>query len=68
MKINNILIPFRALGSDILDEAVQEFTGTKTLHGILGYTQDGKITIEQDEPLKMILLGMEYKVSVHQGT
>lgn len=68
MKINNILVPFRAFGASILDEAVQEFTGTKTLHGILGYTQDGKITIEQDEPLKMILLGMEYKVSVHQGT
>jgi hypothetical protein len=68
MKINNILVPFRSFGSSILDEAVQEFTGTKTLHGILGYTQDGKITIEQDEPLKMILLGMEYKVSVYQGT
>lgn len=68
MKINNILVPFRSFGSSILDEAVEEFTGTKTLHGILGYTQDGKITIEQDEPLKMILLGMEYKVSVYQGT
>ena len=68
MKINSILVPFRAFGSSVLDEAVQEFTGTKTMHGILGYTQDGKITIEQDEPLKMILLGMEYKVSVHQGT
>jgi hypothetical protein len=68
MKINGILVPFRAFGASILDDPVQEFTGTKTLHGILGYTQDGKITIEQDEPLKMILLGMEYKVSVHQGT
>jgi hypothetical protein len=68
MKINNILVPFRAFGSSILDEAVEEYTGIKTLHGILGYTQDGKITIEQDEPLKMILLGMEYKVSVYQGT
>lgn len=68
MKINNILIPFRAFGASILDDPIAEFTGVKTLHGILGYTQDGKITIEQDEPLKMILLGMEYKVSVHQGT
>lgn len=68
MKINNVLVPFRAFGSNVLDESVQEFTGTKTMHGLLGYTQDGKITIEQDEPLKMILLGMEYKVSVHQGT
>lgn len=67
MKINGILIPFRAFG-DILDEAVDEYTGTKTLHGILGYTQEGKITISQDIPLKMTLLGLEYKVAVHQGT
>jgi hypothetical protein len=67
MKINGILIPFRAFG-DILDESVDEYTGTKTLHGILGYTQEGKITISQDIPQKMTLLGMEYKVAVHQGT
>lgn len=67
MVINGILIPFRAFG-DILDEAVDEYTGTKTLHGILGYTQEGKITISQNIPQKMTLLGMEYKVAVHQGT
>jgi len=67
LKINTIQVPFRAFG-DILDEAVDEYTGTKTLHGILGYTTEGKITIEQDVPLKMTLLGLEYKVATHQGT
>jgi hypothetical protein len=67
MKINGTLIPFRAFG-DILDESVDEYTGTKTLHGILGYSQEGKITISQDIPQKMTLLGMEYKVATHQGT
>jgi hypothetical protein len=67
IKINNTLIPFRQFG-DILDEPVAEFTGTKTLHGILGYSQEAKITISQDIPLKMTLLGMEYKVATHQGT
>jgi len=67
MKINGTQIPFRAFG-DILDEPVAEFTGTKTLHGILGYSQEAKITISQDVPLKMTLLGMEYKVATHQGT
>lgn len=67
LKINTIQVPFRAFGS-ILDEPVAEFTGTKTLHGILGYTTEGKITIEQDVPLKMTLLGLEYKVATHQGT
>jgi len=67
MKINGIQIPFREFG-DILDEPVAEYTGTKTVHGLLGYTQDAKITVEQDVPLKMTLLGLEYKVSTHQGT
>ena len=67
LKINTIQVPFRAFG-DILDEAVDEYTGTKTLHGILGYTTEGKITVEQDVPLKMTLLGLEYKVATHQGT
>ena len=67
MKINTIQVPFRAFG-DILDEAVDEYTGTKTIHGLLGYTTEGKITVEQDVPLKMTLLGLEYKVATHQGT
>jgi hypothetical protein len=67
MKINGTQIPFRAFG-DILDQPVAEFTGTKVLHGILGYSQEAKITISQDIPLKMTLLGMEYKVATHQGT
>jgi hypothetical protein len=67
MKINGTQIPFRAFG-DILDKPIAEFTGTKVLHGILGYTQEAKITISQDIPLKMTLLGVEYKVATHQGT
>ena len=67
MRINDKLISFRQFG-DILDEPVAEFTGTKTLHGILGYSQEAKITISQDIPQKMTLLGMEYKVATHQGT
>jgi hypothetical protein len=67
MKINGTEIPFRQFGS-ILDDAVAEYTGTKTLHGILGYSQEAKITIEQDVPLKLTLLGLEYKVATHQGT
>jgi hypothetical protein len=67
MKINTIEVPFRAFG-DILDEAVDEFTGIKTIHGLRGYTTEGKITVEQDVPLKMTLLGLEYKVATHQGT
>ena len=66
--INGNLLPIRVLGVDALDEPVPEFTGTKTLYGILGYSSDGQITVTQTAPLKLTLLGLEYKVSVHQGT
>ena len=66
LTIDGKEVPFRNFGSGILDEDVSEFTGIKTLHGILGYTYDGQITIGQSSPLKMTLLGIDYKVSVGQ--
>jgi len=66
LTIDGKSVSFRNFGTSVLDSAVQEFTGLKTLHGILGYTYDGQITIGQDVPLKMTLLGLDYKVSVGQ--
>lgn len=66
MTINGKEMPFRRLGGDILDEDVPEFTGLKTLHGVLGYSYDGQITIGQSVPLKMNILGIDYKVSAGQ--
>lgn len=68
MIINNIEVPFKNFGAGILDEAIQEYTGIKTVSGILGYSQDGQITVEQNIPLKLTLLGLEFKISVYQGT
>jgi hypothetical protein len=69
LKINGIEVPFRTMDTaGILDQSIPDFTGTKTLHGILGYTAEGKISITQIYPLKFTLLGMEYKIAVHQGT
>lgn len=69
MVVNNIEVPFRSFDTpSILDADIPDFTGTKVLHGILGYSTDAKITITQSAPLKMTLLGMEYKIAVHQGT
>lgn len=65
--INGNLVPIRTLGAGVLDTAVPEFTGTKVLNGILGYNDDGQITVTQSAPLKFTLLGLEYKVSVYQG-
>ncbi len=63
LTINGNTIPIRAFGTSNLDVAVPEFTGTKTLHGILGFSLTGQITIGQSAPLKLHLLGMDYKVS-----
>jgi hypothetical protein len=69
MVVNNIEVPFRSFDTpSILDADIPEFTGTKVLHGILGYSTDAKITVTQSAPLKLTLLGLEYKVAVHQGT
>jgi hypothetical protein len=69
MVVNGIEIPFRSFDTpSTLDADVPEFTGTKVLNGILGYSNEAKITITQSAPLKFTLLGMEYKVAVHQGT
>ena len=65
--INNNLVPIRSLGAGALGSPVPEFTGTKVLHGILGYNSEGQITVTQSAPLKLTLLGLEYKVSVYQG-
>jgi hypothetical protein len=59
-------IPFRRFGENNLDSAVPSYTGLKTLHSILGYGYTGQITIGQNVPLKMNLLGIDYKVSVAQ--
>jgi hypothetical protein len=63
LTINGNTIPIRTFGTSNLDVAVPEFTGTKTLHGILGFSLTGQITIGQSAPLKLHLLGMDYKVS-----
>jgi len=66
LTIDNKLIAFRQFGANVFGSAVPEYTGIKTLHGLLGYTYDGQITIGQEVPLKMALLGIDYKVSVGQ--
>jgi len=66
LTIDGKLVPFRRFGSGVLGGAVPEYTGIKTLHSMLGYTYDGQITIGQEVPLKMTLLGIDYKVSAGQ--
>lgn len=66
LTINGKEVPFRRLGTALLDDDVPEFTGIKTLHGVLGYTYEGQITLGQTVPLKMTVLGIDYKMSAGQ--
>lgn len=69
MEINGKLVPFRTFDTaGMLDSIIPDFTGTKVIHGILGYSTDARITVTQSLPLKFTLLGMEYKIAVNQGT
>jgi hypothetical protein len=67
--INNVLVPIRTLDTPgTLDESTIDFTGTKVINGLLGFTRDAQITVSQNLPLKLTLLGLEFKLSVYGGS
>jgi hypothetical protein len=68
MQINNNPVPFRTFDNPLLDQPVPEFTGIKRVNGVLGYDREQAIEVSQNLPLKMTLLGLEYKVAVSGGT
>jgi hypothetical protein len=69
LRINNVLVPIRTLDTEgVLDESTPSFTGTKVINGLLGYSKDGQITVSQELPLRLTLLGLEFKLSVYGGT
>jgi len=68
LNINGQPVPFQNLDGPLLDVEITPFTGVKRLDGIRGYTRDAVIEVTQTLPLKMTLLGLEYKVAVNQGT
>jgi hypothetical protein len=68
LNINGQPVPFQNFDNPLLDITIAEFTGQKRLNGIRGYSRDAVIEVTQTLPLKMTLLGLEYKVAVNQGT
>lgn len=69
LTINNILVPIRAFDTaGTLDNPTASFTGIKSLYGIRGYSKTAQVTVTQEYPLKLTLLGLEYKVATHGGT
>jgi len=66
VTVNDEQVAFRQFGDSNLDILVQPFTGVKRSGPLLGFTNEGKITITQTVPLKMNVLALDYKVSVGQ--
>jgi hypothetical protein len=66
MTINDNQVQFRQFGEGVLDQAIDEYTGVKRAGPLLGFTDEGSITVTQPIPLKFNLLNLEYKVSIGQ--
>ena len=68
MIINSQPIAFRLFDNPMLDAAEPTYTGIKRVNGVLGYSREQAIEVEQNLPLKMTLLGLDYRVAVNSGT
>jgi hypothetical protein len=68
MVINNQPVAFRIFDNPLLNLPEPEFTGLKRVNGVLGYSREQAIEVSQNLPLKMNLLGLDYRVAVHSGT
>jgi len=68
LALNQNPVPFRTFDNALLDLPEPTFTGSKRVNGVLGYSREASIEISQSLPLKMTLLGLEYKIAVSGGT
>ena len=68
MLMNDQPVITRTLDNPLLDLAVPTFTGIKRVNGVLGYRNEQAIEVAQNLPLKMNLLGLDYRVAVYSGT
>ena len=68
LVVNNQPVAFRLLDNPLLDDPEPTFTGIKRINGVLGYSREQAIEVSQNLPLKMNLLGLDYRVAVNSGT
>ena len=63
LKVNGKAVPNKNLGSNILGQAPESFTGIKTLP-VLGYSKTAQVTVTQTDPLPLTLLGLTVELQV----
>lgn len=60
-KVDDIVVPFRNLGSSLLNQSITPFTGQKRVR-LTGYSTTPQTTFKSDEPLACTLLSMSNEV------
>ncbi len=58
-----VVIPYRTLGDDVLDQPIQPQTGVRVFQNI-GWSNAPTVTITQKDPLPMTILGIGYGVGL----
>jgi hypothetical protein len=61
VSINGKALPVRNFGVNVLGTGLKTFTGIKTVP-LLGYSKTTQVTITQDDPMPMTLLGLSLEV------
>lgn len=64
-RVNGNAVPFRALGSMLLDQSIQPYTGRKVVHGLAGWSREIDVTIGEAAPGAWTLLATALEVEVH---
>ena len=68
LVVNGQQVPFRTFGAagsgSPLDVAITPYTGIKKVDGLLGWTDDGDITITQNAPVAMTVVAMEARIQL----
>ena len=61
LNVQGELLPFRNFGVGVLDAPPQQFTGKKEVY-LLGWSKTAQLTITQDEPGPMTILGLSLEM------
>lgn len=61
LQVQGDNVEFRTFDQNV-DDPIPEFTGTKIVDGLLGWTRDNKVAMTQDAPAPLTVRGIEYDV------
>ena len=64
LRVNGNEVPFSNFGSTLLDIAIPDFTGDKTVRGLAGWDEFAQVTLDGPRPQKATVLGLAKKVAV----